>query len=278
MEISKKNLFRISEAASACGVSRSTLLRMEEAGLLTPAYISSESGRRYYDNFSISRVLQVQALKDLGMDVQVMSDFFSQSGKIDSLLKPLEARLAELQRAVEELWLRTQDERSCSVQIMTLPAVTCRMSRCEGHTIAEKYADAYALYTDCVRCGCVLTNEPLFTISDRKDFLEGYIGTTPYPFYSCVPVRPNRRIPDIVTLPRCRVLSVLYCGGYDHVDEAWLRLGREAREREVKIVGMPRVLGIVAPYTGREIEEKRYCSRIVLPIEGDLDAPDVTVG
>ena len=35
----EKELFQITEAARACGLSRSTLLRMEEKGLLTPAYL-----------------------------------------------------------------------------------------------------------------------------------------------------------------------------------------------------------------------------------------------
>ena len=33
-----KKLFQITEAARACSLSRSTLLRLEEKGLLTPAY------------------------------------------------------------------------------------------------------------------------------------------------------------------------------------------------------------------------------------------------
>ena len=42
-----KNLYQISEVAHACNVSRSTILRMEEKGLLYPFYVSKESGRRY---------------------------------------------------------------------------------------------------------------------------------------------------------------------------------------------------------------------------------------
>ena len=49
-------------------------------------------------------------------------------------------------------------------------------------------------------------------------------------------------------------------------EEAWLTLGREVKERGLTPAGLPRVLGIVAPYTGREIEARRYCSRIVLPV------------
>ena len=44
MGTGKKQLFQITEAAHACGLSRSTLMRMEEKGLLTPAYISPDSG------------------------------------------------------------------------------------------------------------------------------------------------------------------------------------------------------------------------------------------
>ena len=60
MEKNTKDLFQITEAAHACGLSRSTLMRMEEKGLLTPAYIAPESGRRYYDNFNVARILQIE--------------------------------------------------------------------------------------------------------------------------------------------------------------------------------------------------------------------------
>lgn len=55
-----KKLFQITEAAHACGISRSTLMRMEEKGLLTPVYIVPESGRRYYDNHNIACILQIE--------------------------------------------------------------------------------------------------------------------------------------------------------------------------------------------------------------------------
>ena len=66
--------------------------------------------------------------------------------------------------------------------------------------------------------------------------------------------------------PACSALSVLYFGNYSDIDKAWLTLGREARERNLKPAGYPCVLGIVAPYTGREIDPGLYCSRLVLPI------------
>lgn len=84
---------------------------------------------------------------------------------------------------------------------------------------------------------------------------------------SAFSVRPETAPADAVVLPECRALSVLYCGDYSGVDEMWLTLGREARARGLTPAEPPRTLGIVAPYTGREIETQRYCSRLVLPVK-----------
>ena len=262
-----KKLFQIAEAARACGLSRSTLLRMEEKGLVTPAYTAPDSGRRYYDNHNVARVLQIEKFKAMGLDAEAIAAYFARGGDTTELLAALEARLHDLQRSVEELRMRAGGGEGLSVQMMTLPAVTCRMRLCEGHTYEDKYNSMYEFYSQCVKKGCVLSDEPLFTMSDRRDFLEGYIGDEPYPFYVCVPIRPRRADKDAVTLPPCRALSVLHYGDYDNVDAAWLTLGREVKARGLRPAGPPRVLCIVAPYTGREIDTQRYCSRLVLPVE-----------
>lgn len=259
-------LFQITEAAHACGLSRSTLMRMEEKGLLTPAFIATESGRRYYDNHNVARILQIEKLKNMGFSTEQIAGYFAHGGDAPALLAVLERRLQDLQRSVEELRLRTAEGASISVQIMRLPAVTCRMRHCKGRTVADKYADMYDFYSECVRLGCVLSEEPLFTISERQDYLEGYISSEPYSYAVCVPVRPEKAPADAVVLPECRALSVLYYGDYSGVDEGWLTLGREVKARGLTPAGSPRVLGIVAPYTGREIETRRYCSRLVLPV------------
>ena len=173
----------------------------------------------------------------------------------------------EQQAEAEELRLRAGNRSGMSVQLTSLHAVTCCMKKCMGRTVEEKYAAMYGFYSECIRKGCVLSDEPMFVVQERNDYLEGYIGEKPYPYWVCVPVRKEQAPEDAVVLPACRVLSVLYYGEYDEgVDEAWLTLGREVKERGLTPAGLPRVLGIVAPYTGREIEARRYCSRIVLPV------------
>ena len=118
-----KKLFQITEAARACGISRSTLLRMEERGLLTPAYIAPDSGRRYYDNHNVARILQVEKFRAMGLSSNEIADYYAKGGEASGQLASLERRLHDLQRSVEELRLRAQETPSFSVQIMTLPAV-----------------------------------------------------------------------------------------------------------------------------------------------------------
>lgn len=87
------------------------------------------------------------------------------------------------------------------------------------------------------------------------------------PYAVCVPVRPGSAPADAVFLPECRVLSVLYCGDYSGIDEAWLALGMNIKAKNLTHAAPPRVLDIVAVYTGREIDARRYCFRLVLPVE-----------
>ena len=267
METKNGKLFQITEAARACGLSRSTLMRMEERGLLTPAYTAPDSGRRYYDNHNVARIMQIEKFKAMGLGCEQIIEYFVRGGEAADMLAEMENRLNALKCSVEELRLRASKSPGISVQIITLPSVTCCMRRYSGHTIEEKYNAMYEVYGECIKKGYVLSDEPLFEISNRQDYLDGYIGSVPYPIDVCVPLRADTAPSDAVTLPEYRALSVLYSGDYNGIDEAWLTLGREAKCRGLKPVASPRVLGIVAPYTGREIEARRYCSRLVLPIE-----------
>ena len=261
-----KGLFPITQAAAACGLSRSTLMRMEEKGLLTPAYIAPKSGRRYYDNHNISRILQIELFQSMGFNTEETASYFTKGGDAAELLATLEDKLNLLQRNVEELRIRTMTVPDMSVQMMTLPETVCCTRRYIGLTPQEKYDAMYHFFHECVENGYVLSQEPLFVVNERTDYLEGRIASESYPFHVCVPVQPESAPESAVRFPSCKVLSVLYCGDYSRIDEAWLRLGREAKARGLVPAASPRIIGIVASYTGREIDPGKYCSRIVMPV------------
>lgn len=93
-----KKLFQITEAARACSLSRSTLLRLEEKGLLTPAYTAPDSGRRYYDNHNVARILQIEKLKAMGLGTEDIAAYFASGGETAVLLAALEEHLHEVAR------------------------------------------------------------------------------------------------------------------------------------------------------------------------------------
>lgn len=265
--IDTKKLFSITQAAKACGLSRSTLLRMEERGLLTPAYISPDSGRRYYDNHNVSRILQIQRFQAMGFGAEETAKYFAAGGEAAELLDVLEKKLALLQQSVEEMRLRSMQFPNMSVRIMTIPETTCCVRHCSGKSVQDRYDEMYDFYHECIERGFVLSREPLFVINESMAYLEGARTDELIPFQVCVPVVPKKGGGDTVYFPACTVLSVLYYGDYTDIYDAWRRLGTELHERGLTPAGYPRGIAIVAPYTGREIDPAHYCSRLVIPIE-----------
>lgn len=155
MGTGKKQLFQITEAARACGLSRSTLMRMEEKGLLMLAYTAPDSGRRYYDNHNVARILQIEKFKAMGLSAGEIAAYFAHGGEASELLAALEKRL------------RATEPPSTSVQMMTLPAVTCCMRWSTGLTTADRYADMYGFYNESPQAGMTGMRAPC-AVSCRK--------------------------------------------------------------------------------------------------------------
>ena len=58
-EFFDKKLFSINYIAKVCNLSRATIMRFENDGLLTPAYIDPESGYRYYSSDNVAQVIDI---------------------------------------------------------------------------------------------------------------------------------------------------------------------------------------------------------------------------
>ena len=75
----ERYLFTIREAARASGVGRTTLLRMEECGFLTPYRIDEKTGYRYYDAQNIAQIGQYQLLQELDLTRNEITDIYYQN-------------------------------------------------------------------------------------------------------------------------------------------------------------------------------------------------------
>lgn len=261
-------LFTISQAAKACGISRSTLLRMEERGLITPAHTNPESGHRYYNMLNVSTCTQIQKFQAMGFSNEDILAYYDSAGDSTHLLESLEDRLRFLQRFVEEMRLFAHKEPDISIQILHLSPVTCYTKKGLGLTAQDTYDLMVEAYEECIEKGIVISGEPIFNINERTDYLEGWLTKEPYMRTACVPViMPKEPCDEIVSFPPRKVLSLLYYGPYDRLESSYLLMGEEIKKRGLKPTGFLTGVGIVAPATGRDVDEKRYCSRIVVPVE-----------
>ena len=270
----REQLYQISEVAKVCGVSRSTIMRMEEKGLITPYYVSKDSGRRYYDCYDVAKINHIEHLKDMGLTKEEIYTYYASREGERETLRHLEERLSHLQRSVEELRLRIQRTNALNIQLMDVPAEVCMIKKGVGLNAADMVETMLEAYHDCLKRGIEFARHSIFTQLECDDYLRGIVTTTPYPYTVCVPINPAKAPEDAVRFPACKALSVIYYGAYDRNREVWLRLGEELHVRGLTPVSWPRAIAVVGPYVGREIESDRWCTRMLVPIACNESGPD----
>ena len=100
-------MFTSHSITKSCNISRSTLLRLEERGLLKPAYVNQDSGYRYYDVQEAGQIMQIKLLQELGLQYDEIEEYYASGGSSLVVAERLRKRLDLLKRGVEELELRS---------------------------------------------------------------------------------------------------------------------------------------------------------------------------
>ena len=95
--------FSIQALAKACGVSRSTILRLEDDGLITPAYKDPDSGYRYYDVENLAQVIRIINYQALGFSKKEISEFIKNPDILKKNINFLTERYNFILRELERL-------------------------------------------------------------------------------------------------------------------------------------------------------------------------------
>lgn len=265
-ERDKAKLLQIAKVTAATGVSRATILRMEERGLLTPAHISP-SGQRYYDAYNLTRIMEVQRLQAMGFTNEEALHYFSSGGDAEGMLTLVEKKLHLLQWTYEEMKLRALNTEYNSTELVHLDRADYYVERARLCTPQEKNIFAYNAYRNCVEKGYTLAPGPLILIHECDDFLTSGFPPDPYQVASCTPVQSGQSGPEIETLPGGPALMMLFCGDYEQLNKSYMFMGQQVRQRGLTPAGHIRTIWVVGPYVGRELTINRYRARIILPVE-----------
>ncbi len=250
-----------------CGVSRSTILRLENRGLLTPAHVDENTGYRYYDIYNVTKVLHIQLFLNMGLTYDDAYLYYMSNGKSPEILASLENRIMLLTRAYNEMKLRIDDKQHLQLEIVKLPEYVCYQKEFKGTTWSDKYRDMYNLFGEVIEKGYrPLISERLFDINKSNDGENAYI--------CCVPLEPSCADDNTVFYPSCTAISVLCYGNEKTTKKAHAELDEKIRTLGLKPTGCKRGIGIVSGYTGKEFSWENYVSCIAVPIE-DLSKEEI---
>ena len=264
-----RKLFTIREMSHACGVSRSTLIRMEEDGFLTPYHTDPDTGYRYYDLQNVAAVGQYQRLQQSGLSRKELADLYYERVDSSEFLKIQQQKLSRLQHFLDEYELRHDHIKNFSFLRRTLPAVTCYCTEITASSLDDCATQCFLAHETSVEEGYrMLGSEPLFGIGYSFDSM---IHST-----LCIPVVPDTEPgPRIRRFPSTEAFSVLAFGEFSDVAELESLLREEVDARGLEPSGPVRHIALVAPYAGAHFKSVDYCYEIAVPVTERKENPPI---
>lgn len=266
-----EKLYTIREVSKICGISRATLLRMEEAGFDAPRKINPESGYRYYDAMNILKIQRYLSLTRLGLRQKDILAYYNGTMDKQAFLTEIKERLDIASRCVDEFNAYFSDRESISFSYYDLPEMTCYCFPCPIREIKKQVEYNYSHIKEMYDAGFKpYPSTPMFCAI--PDLNSVYNGKDPIPYSStiCMSICPDE-IPDptkIIHVESKQAFSLLYHGNGDYVMENGGRiLLDEMKKRKIKPRGPLIGINVVGVFFGNEIEPDDYVFRFAIPVE-----------
>lgn len=265
-------LFTIGEVCHACGVSRTTLIRMEESGFLKPRIVDPNTGYRYYDLQNIAAVGQYQYLNTIGLSRKEIADLYYEQVDSRAFLKMQRQRLSMMQRFLDQYELRHDHTKNYSISYVSLSAVTCFCTDITTFSPEETATLSYIAHEKCVKEGYrMLGSEPLFGIPHEKRARMDY-DASEHHYTFCIPVIPDSDIdPQLRFFPATEAISIIGFDAMSTVPELWDRLWEEFDAQGLEAAAPARFIALVAPYSGAHYKADDFCYECVIPIKERKD-------
>lgn len=270
MEKEGNKLFTINQIAKLCSVSRATLIRMEEDGILQPAYRNPENGYRYYDSENAITVIHNLSLQRLGLTHKEIKSY-TPIGDNSGFLEILEKKRRHLEDLISEIRARLTAVNQFEIEEVRPNACTCYtktlynvryISVIPGfvrETLVEAMSKGYVI--DWRIPNCVMT--------EAKDFLEGRFYDRPHDFTACIPIgstKGHMHDESIITFESARSVSILLAGDSRNIRDACIKLGDYLKDNGLVPCDKGKFMGIINEFPRYEDPENNHAARIVVPV------------
>lgn len=255
-----QTLFQIGEVTKIMGVTRKTLLVLEEMGLLIPAVKDEASGYRYYSADNMTQIRSIRSLQALGLTLKEVAEYYYDTENIDAHLQRLMDLRASLDRNIQMLQVRSAKRGDLTVRKTILPRQVCFCRRYQCADISEAANKLRDTYIDAARTGKMSMLGRMFTMRMTQ-------SSNVLDLMCCIPVEDSFDGPERMEFAETQALCIYYRGPYEGTGTAIRALVQYVKENRIEIAGPFRSIYLEGPPSRGE-KSGDYITQIAVPVKG----------
>lgn len=255
-----QTLFQIGEVTKIMGVTRKTLLVLEEMGLLTPAVKDEVSGYRYYSADNMTQIRTIRSLQALGLTLKEVAEYYYDTENIEAHLQRLMDLRASLDRNIQMLQVRSAKWGDLTVRKTILPRQVCFCRRYQCADVSEAANKLRDTYIDAARTGKMSMLGRMFTMRMTQ-------ASNVLDLMCCIPVEDSFEGTERMEFAETQALCIYYRGPYEGTGTAIGALAKYVKENGIEIAGPFRSIYMEGPPTRGE-KNSDYITQIAVPIKG----------
>lgn len=263
-----EGLFFIREIAATCGVSINALRFYEAKGLIKPAHTDPDSGYRYYSRENLLRLRAMLGLKDAGLSLPEIKEYLDGNKQTAKKIAELLERRDLLNRAIEDLRIRSTPRGDLTVQEIALPERLCLCRTIEARDGEHALAAIGEFYDELIRAGVPISKAwPEFCEYPDNQLLKGEFKVTDFIVTACLPVDKNNAPPGAALYPAGNAVAVNYRGGYYGLWEAYAALRRYIESHRLVPAGYPQEIYLEIEADGSvQLDDVDNITRVIVPV------------
>ena len=271
----KTKLFPIGDVSKMFHISVSSLRHYEKAGLLTPAYVSPDSGYRYYGMEQFEALNTIRYLRALDMPLSEIADFLQnrEVGRMEeklrrqkALVRQKQQELRRIEKKIDHRLSRLLDAQTAplhTVSLLHVPA--CRIAWVENPLKIRQFFDLEApirkldkseqeavvflgkvgvgISREHLLAGQTDRYDGLFLLLDQEDL---YAGTT-------------------IILPETDCVRIRFSGSHPQAPAQYRILLEYIRAHGLQIAGFSREITLID--YGITNDAEKFVTEISIPVE-----------